>query len=674
MADYTAATIASLQPLIKKPVLKPALLQKPPFRFLHDIITNLQSSPTPFPPPQLFAADQLTSDNVKEKEQKLAFLARVVEVVEAVNGGKVDVSTAKVIAGLEPEKTNVLLQQLAAAAQKGLSEEEVMSKVQGGGTARKDSKPAEAKPASKPAAPAAKPAAAAPPAASKPAAAPPAASPDQSPQPTTRPKAASTSSTSASSSTAPSARRTSRSRAPITLPPAPDTPEDFTQTTQRLLGALITRPTLKPNLLQKPPFRFLHDIVTALIGSAAGYPSEYFSAEECDSGTLDSSEKKMGWLKKLIDVVEATSGEDLSGVQVKKIVAGLEADKTNLLLQALARAAASGVTAKEAMESKAGGAKPKEVESKPAAEAAPTKPANKATPIKATPAAAAAATAVTSPQVPKLALKAVDEPRPPIVVPVVPGMDAEAVGRLERPMTARQGPPKPKQVAAVEEKAEVREEKEADTKAEIKPAASNNKAAAAAADKRKGLIVEGEQLEEEDEIAEEAPADTQQAEQSIKQFEEEKLDASEQGGLMRKILQSTTDAAATDPASGAPTLATLTPASSADDRTSALRQQLQRLCQSITPLGRVMECVVDDMDEMAREMSRWRKQREEYEGSVEEERRASVRVLEPLQAQLEECERRLVEWERKVMVQKSVLWRNEHNIKKLMQQKVAGES
>jgi len=51
-----------------------------------------------------------------------------------------------------------------------------------------------------------------------------------------------------------------------------------------------------------------------------------------------------------------------------------------------------------------------------------------------------------------------------------------------------------------------------------------------------------------------------------------------------------------------------------------------------------------------------------------------VRVLEPLQVQLEECERRLVEWERKVMVQKSVLWRNEQNIKKLMQQKVAGES
>ena len=671
MADYTAATIAALQPLIKKPTLKPALLQKPPFRFLHDIVTNLQSSPTPFPPPQLFAADQLVSENVKEKEQKLAWLARVVEAVEAVNGAKVDVSAAKIIAGVEPEKTNVLLQQLAVAAQKGLSEEEVMRKVNG------EDKAAEAKPASKAAAPAsaAKPAAAAaapaavsPPAAAKPAASPPAASPQQSPQPTTRPKAGSTSSTSASTtaSAAPTARR--NSRAAIALPPAPDTPEDFTQTTQRLLGALITKPALKPNLLQKPPFRFLHDVVTSLVASAAQYPAEYFSAEESDSAKLDSSDKKIGWLRRLVDVVEATTGEDLSSVQVKKIVAGLEADRTNLLLQALARAAASGVSAKEAMERKASGAKTAGAESK-AAEAAAAKPASKTTPVKAT---APAAAVVTSPQVPKLALKAVDEP-PAIAASVVPGVEAEVVGRVERPMTARQGPPKPKPAVVAEEKQEAREEKEADTKADAKPAAAgSNKAAAAASEKRKGLIVEGEQVEEEDEIAEEAPVDTAQAEQSIKQFEEEKLDASEQGGLMRRILQSTTDASAA--ADSAPTLATLTPASSADERSGALRAQLQRLCASITPLGRVMECVVDDMDEMAREMARWRKQREEYEASVEDERRTSGRVLEPLQAQLEDSERKLVEWERKVMVQKSVLWRNEINIKKLMQQKVAGES
>src|ERR1700722_17787126 len=109
MADFTAPTISILQPLIKKPTLKPALLQKPPFRFLHDIVTNLQASPSAFPPPSLFPAELLNSELVKEKEQKLAFLQRLITIVAAVNGAAVDVNAGKIIAGVEPEKTNDLL-------------------------------------------------------------------------------------------------------------------------------------------------------------------------------------------------------------------------------------------------------------------------------------------------------------------------------------------------------------------------------------------------------------------------------------------------------------------------------------------------------------------------------------------------------------------------------------
>lgn len=46
---------------------------------------------------------------------------------------------------------------------------------------------------------------------------------------------------------------------------------DWIVATQNTLGPLITKPTLKDALLQRPPFRFLHDIVTNLL-AATGFP------------------------------------------------------------------------------------------------------------------------------------------------------------------------------------------------------------------------------------------------------------------------------------------------------------------------------------------------------------------------------------------------------------------
>lgn len=73
------------------------LLNKPPFRYLHDIFTATMNK-TGFGT-GLFEGDDLNSKSFEDKDSKLAFLVKIITLVEMVIGEKIDIKPSMVLAG-----------------------------------------------------------------------------------------------------------------------------------------------------------------------------------------------------------------------------------------------------------------------------------------------------------------------------------------------------------------------------------------------------------------------------------------------------------------------------------------------------------------------------------------------------------------------------------------------
>ena len=638
MSDYWDITIAQLQPLIAKPTLKPNLLQKPPFRFIHDIVTALMSS-TGFPA-GLVPSNELETEYVKsmEKEQKLSFLNRLIRIVSLAVGRELDVNATKIIAGAEPEKTNLLLQALAEAANNGAGQKmnQLLQDLESGATPTGAAKRAPA-----------------------PVAAPVAAAAASAPTPA--PVAASSSSSSSSSSAAPRSRSSAPSgalrptRAPIQLPDG-DGSEDFVGVTTRLIGFLIQKPKMTDKLLRKPPFRFLHDIVTAVM-AATSYPDGYFTPEELDSGSFANTEAKLSFLQKWIDLVAATNSVDLSSVNPKKIAAGLEPENTNTLLQQFAYAAASGIDARDVAAKLAStGAPASSPTAAPApAAAAPVRDTRAEEEAAAAAAAAAAAkrkaeeearknaalaasqqaqaAAAASKPMPKLGLTGIepDESKAP---------EEENVGqrKIERPKTARKAPPK---LASnlIEEK---------------KPSPSAPSHGAVDDEKKSGptesvtLIAEGDNAQDDDDDDDGNDEKVDLGGDPLVGFDGGDLHTGDDGMVVKAMkdkLKGVTPAGD----GGMKIRSSATTGGMSQAQLDELRKQIQNLCQSVNPLGKCIDFVREDMDAMNKELSRWRAAYTEYSEELELEKKSTERIVEPLQTQLQEVEAQIAEQQRSIV-------------------------
>ncbi|XP_058520291.1 TRAF3-interacting protein 1 [Ochotona princeps] len=129
-AAVVRRTQEALGKVIRRPPLTEKLLTKPPFRYLHDIITEVIRV-TGFMK-GLYTDAELKSDNVKDKDAKISFLQKAIDVVVMVSGEPLLVKPARIVAGHEPERTNELLQAIGKCCLSKLSSEEAVKRVLAG--------------------------------------------------------------------------------------------------------------------------------------------------------------------------------------------------------------------------------------------------------------------------------------------------------------------------------------------------------------------------------------------------------------------------------------------------------------------------------------------------------------------------------------------------------------
>jgi len=66
----------------------------------------------------LFTDEEMDSDNVKDKESKIKFLQKAIDMFSLVTGKPLSVKPAKVVAGHDADRTNEFLQALAESINK----------------------------------------------------------------------------------------------------------------------------------------------------------------------------------------------------------------------------------------------------------------------------------------------------------------------------------------------------------------------------------------------------------------------------------------------------------------------------------------------------------------------------------------------------------------------------
>eukprot|EP00357_Protocruzia_adherens_P006492 CAMPEP_0114993628 /NCGR_PEP_ID=MMETSP0216-20121206/12645_1 /TAXON_ID=223996 /ORGANISM="Protocruzia adherens, Strain Boccale" /LENGTH=488 /DNA_ID=CAMNT_0002357311 /DNA_START=43 /DNA_END=1509 /DNA_ORIENTATION=+ len=127
MCDNWKLTAELFGSLISRPRMTEKHLTKPPFRYLADIVLETMSV-TGYAQ-GLYEGDDLVSKAITDRDAKVLWLDKIIKVTCYAKGEKIDIKATKVIAGLEPEKTNSFLQIMHECATSGKDTSKIVAKV-----------------------------------------------------------------------------------------------------------------------------------------------------------------------------------------------------------------------------------------------------------------------------------------------------------------------------------------------------------------------------------------------------------------------------------------------------------------------------------------------------------------------------------------------------------------
>lgn len=429
--------------------------------------------------------------------------------------------------------------------------------------------------------------------------------------------------------------------------------EPWVLNVQTKLGAVIKSPKLAEKLLRKPPFRFLHDIVTSYM-KTTNQLQALFTPDELDSAKVTEKEAKIQFLQKIINVVQLANNCRLEA-KPSKIIAGGEPEYTCEMLAQLgemAKLPPGAVDAAVRQVVSGGGAPPS---TPPAVAQEP--PARQPQPA-AAPAPAPVASAAP----------------PPFQPPPVANNNDTQVAARPGTATARKPPPAVKSNEVVESRTDVTA---APVAGVIVDRGRNTGGSDATeetgeqsweailkrqeeADARSNVAVDGD-AKAKGYLANQALQAKQAQEQAAKAAAEAQQAAAAAGSDAGIVLQ--TRKKTQSSSSGG----------MGDVEFSKLREQLQLLTKASNPLGRFLEAIHDDIDTMARELDMWRTESRTQAAAATEAQRQTEEALFAAQGQVAAVEESIKDQLQKTSILRATITNNDRTIESLVKMVVQSE-